>query len=235
MTERAARLLQPERVSHEREVEQMMLAQKQLEMEDALTEEKDLQEALIKLEQERVGERTDELRAAFLEDEKRQQAGFQQRLQEAEVQILAEERQRFELVREELAKRARRARARARRGAPRQGRRARARDGAAGRGHARAAAPPGAAQGGGQGRVAVHGGRAGARGRRGGRAEARATMTRAPAPAAPASRRARAMCSETRRPAPSAARTTAKKMPQAKRDAGDDDPPPAREGRPRRH
>ena len=51
-------------------------------------------------------ERTDELRRAFLEDEQRQQAGFQQRLQEAEVQILAEERQRFELVREELAKRA---------------------------------------------------------------------------------------------------------------------------------
>ena len=54
----------------------------------------------------RVGERTDELRAAFLEDEKRQQAGFQQRLQEAEVQILAEERERFQLVRDELAKRA---------------------------------------------------------------------------------------------------------------------------------
>ena len=106
MTEHEARLLQLERTSHEREVEQMMLAQKQLEMEDALTEEKDLQEALIKLEQERVGERTDELRRAFLEDEQRQQAGFQQRLQEAEVQILAEERQRFELVREELAKRA---------------------------------------------------------------------------------------------------------------------------------
>lgn len=101
----SVRALELEKGSRMREIEEMLLKHKEREVENSLAEEKELQEMLLRMEEERSKERLDELRLSFRDEEQKRRAAFQQSLQDAEQRVLDDERRRFDLVRDQLRQR----------------------------------------------------------------------------------------------------------------------------------
>lgn len=99
---RQKRLAELERSQNKREFEEEILAKRAAELEAIKGEERELQNALLAIEEERRRDRELELRLLMKEQEVREKSAFQRAVRESDAAVVDRERRRFETVRQDL-------------------------------------------------------------------------------------------------------------------------------------